>query len=248
MRSLPMISLTLLALSAACRGERVEQGVETRTSEGRLEATPSELAERRGVSLVRMINALPESRTISVSADDNQLFADVSRKGVTAYVPLNDNVARFRVKDDRRDTTIASDFQMMMDGSHYTVVTLPEKDGAVKLRILRDDVGRDSAMARVRFVHGSPMVGSVEVVLDGRQGLLFDNVSTSGETGFQSVVPTNAAIRIRTEESRQQVIARSLNLVAGHSYTVVLTGSTGTTIDMIVVDDRLADAAAVIVP
>lgn len=242
------VALTLIALTAACRPERTDQGIETTTSEGRLESPSGELAQSRGVSLVRMINALPENRTISISADDHELFTDISHKGVSTYIPLSDNVARFRVRDSQRDTTIASDFKMLMDGSHYTIVTLPERGGGVRLHVMRDEVGADSTAARVRFVNGSVAAGRVDVTLDGRSGTLFDNVDVASETGFETVVPTNAALHVRTDAEARPLLSRSLKLAAGHSYTVILTGAVPDALDMLVVEDQLSVPSAVIVP
>ena len=81
-------TLLLLSLASgltACKGDRDTdtQAIETTTAEGSLASASTDSAEHRGVSMVRMINALPSAKDASVSADDRAMFSGIGFKTVT---------------------------------------------------------------------------------------------------------------------------------------------------------------------
>jgi hypothetical protein len=237
-----VLALTLCAAAsaAACKGDRIDdrQGIETTTSEGRLSSPSGEVAKERGVSLVRMINALPTGGATSVTADDRALFSSVDFRTVTPYAEVTDNIARFRLQGTGRDTSIASNNEIMLDGSRYTLLALPEDDGGVRLRVLRDEFVVDSTRARLRVIHGIRGVGEIDVLLQGQQEPLFDNVNLTSEAGYEDVDARNTTLIVRADGSGRQLIRKELRMQPGHSYTVVLTGSGTQRVEAIVVDDR----------
>ncbi len=247
--SLLALSLAAAASAAACKGERTaDTAVQTTTAEGKL-ASPSEAtAEMRGTSLVRMINALPAGGGATVNADDRELFSSVDYRTVTPYTEIKDNFSRFRLQGTSLDTTIASNNEIMLDGSRYTMLALPEKDGGVRLRVLHDDFDTDSTKARLRVVHGLSGIGEIDVALLGRDGDLFDNVNPTSDAGFQDVDSGATSVIVKVDGSGKQLIKKEMRFERGHSYTLVLTG--GSTIgraqrvEAIVVDDKVSTTNA----
>jgi hypothetical protein len=172
--------IVTLAAAVACKGDRVDdQTVTTTTSEGRLASPSANAAEGRGTSMVRMINALPTGTSATVTADDRAMFSNIDYKAVTPYTEIRDNITRFRLQGSGRDTTIASNNEIMMDGSRYTMVTLPGEQGSVRLRVLNDKPATDSTRARLRVVHGLSGVGDIDLLFLGRTDPIFNNVSPS---------------------------------------------------------------------
>ncbi|MCO4099334.1 MAG: DUF4397 domain-containing protein [Gemmatimonas sp.] len=243
--SLLTLSLVAAASAAACKGERTaDTAVQTTTAEGRL-ASPSEAtAERRGTSLVRMINALPAGGGATVNADDRALFSSVDYRTVTPYTEIKDNVNRFRLQGTGLDTTIATNNEIMLDGSRYTMLALPEKDGGVRLRVLHDEFEPDSTKVRLRIVHGLSGIGDIDVSIQGREGNVFDNVNPTADAGFQDVDAGATSVIVKVDGSGKQLIKKEMRFERGHAYTLVLTG--GSTIgraqrvEAIVVDDKVS--------
>jgi len=239
------VSLLVLAGVVACNGERKdEQPIQTTTAGGTLTTPSPESADRKDMSMVRMINALPNMNDLEVTGDDNALFNDVDYKGVTSYSPLKGNVTRFRVKSGTRDTTIASNNELMMDGSRYTVVALPEKDGGVRLRVLHDEIVPDVGKVRLRVVHGVRGAGEVDVMMQNMKDPIFDNINFASEAGYKEMDPMEGMIIFRIDETNRELLKKSMKLVAGHSYTVVLSGVSGGRVDAIIVDDMAVGANA----
>jgi hypothetical protein len=236
-------TLLLLSLTAglACKGERTDdQAVQTTTAEGRLASPSGETADKRGVSMVRMINALPTVNAATVTADDKAMFSSVDYKSVTPYTEITDNIARFRLQGGTRDTTIASNNEFMMDGSRYTMVALPEKDGGVRLRVLHDELATDAGKARLRVIHGVAGVDEIDVLLQGSTDPLFDDVNLTSEAGYKDIDPAKTTLLVREDGSNRQLVKKEMNFQAGHSYTVVVTSNTkGQRVDAIVVDDHV---------
>lgn len=242
----PALLLTLAAVAAsssACTGERREdQAVQTTTSDGQLASPTAEAAERRGTSMVRMINALPTGTAASVSVDDKPTFSGIDYKTVTPYAEIAENVARFRLQGGGRDTTIASNNEIMMDGSRYTLVALPEKDGGVRLRVLHDELGGDSTRARLRVIHGLSGVNEIDVLFQGKDEAIFDNVNLASDAGYKDVDPLNTTVVIKADGSGKQLLKKEMRFEPGHAYTVIVTG-TGQRAEAILVDDRAVASA-----
>lgn len=234
-----LFALSLLSGLAACKGgEKSEtESVKTTTADGSLSSPSSDAAERRGVSMVRMINALPNANDASISADDRSMFSSVAFKTVTPYTELNDNITRFRLTGGGRDTSIASNNEILMDGSRYTLVALPEGDGGVRLRVLKDELTTDSTKSRLRVIHGVKDAGEIDVLIMGKDDPFFDNVNLASEAGFKDVDPLNTTLIVRADGSRKQLLKREMEFKPGHSYSVILTGTSGRRVEAIVIDD-----------
>jgi hypothetical protein len=186
-----------------------------------------------------MVNAIPDANGLSVTSDNRSVFSGVDYKAVTQYQSVEENLARFRLMGAGRDTTIATNNEILLDGSRYTVIALPEGDGGVRLRVLKDELKPDSGMARLRVVHAIPKMGEVDVMLSGRTEPLFDDVDGGDEAGFEDVAAADkTTITIRGSDGRQ-LIRKQLKLEAGHAYTMVLTTSAKGQVDAITIDDKV---------
>lgn len=236
-------TLLLLSLASgltACKGDSDadDKAVETTTADGSLASPSADSAEHRGVSMVRMINALPSAKDASVSADDRAMFSSISFKTVTPYSELEDNIAKFRLQAGDRDTTIASNNEIMMDGSRYSLVALPEGNGSVRLRVLKDELATDSTKARLRVIHGVNGVGEIDVVMAGMTEPFFDNVNLTSEAGYKNIDPVKTTVSVNVDGNGKQLLKREMDFKAGHSYSVVLTGMAGQRVEAIVIDDQ----------
>ncbi|WP_373059122.1 DUF4397 domain-containing protein [Gemmatimonas sp.] len=239
----PAKTLLLLSLASgftACKGDSDadKNAVETTTADGSLASPSAEVAERRDVSMVRMINALPSAKDASVSADDIAMFSGIGFKTVTPYTELKGNVTKFRLQAGDRDTTIASNNEIMMDGSRYSLVALPDGDGHVRLRVLKDELATDSTKARLRVIHGVKGAGEVDVVMAGMTEPFFDNVNLTSEAGYKNIDPVKTIVSVNMNSNGKQILKREMDFKAGHSYSVVLTGTAGQRIEAIVIDDE----------
>jgi hypothetical protein len=225
----PAAVLAVVALTA-CGGNGDHATVDT--GEGSLSANMP-----KATSMVRMVNALPNMDGLQVTSDDRAVFSGVDYKAVTQYQQIDETFARFRLQSGNSDTTIATNNELLIDGSRYTIVALPQEDGGVRLRVLKDELTPDEGKARFRVIHAVPNAGEVDVLLTGSDEPIFDNLNYGNEGGFKDVDPGNTTVTIRTDEGKRQVVKQQMNFVAGHAYTMVITTKAGKT-EVIAIDDR----------
>jgi hypothetical protein len=230
----PAAFVALFAITA-CAGDRDVDRVGD-TLDGRLASADSAIGGR--TSMVRMINVLPNMDGLTVTADDRSVFSGVNYKDVTQYQSVDETFARFRLQAGSRDTTIATNNEILMDGSYYTVIAIPEADGGVRLRVLKDELTPDEGKARLRVIHAVPNVGEIDVFIQGQTDPLLNNVNHGSEAGFRDVDPGPTTITVRTDEGNRQLVRRQMTLAAGHAYTIVLTSKGGGAVEAITVDDR----------
>jgi hypothetical protein len=229
------VSALALASTVACTTDKESGAVaDSGSGEGRL-ALPNAVTAK--TSLVRMVNALPDANGLSVTSEDRSVFSGVDYKAVTQYQEIDETIVRFRLLGGGRDTTIATNDEILIDGSRYTIIALPENDGGVRLRVLKDELEADSGKARLRVVHALQNTGEIDVLLAGRAEPLFDNVNNGSEAGFADVDAANTTITVRVNDGAQ-LIRRQLKLEAGHAYTMVLTTTDKGKVDAITIVDR----------
>lgn len=236
-----------VALLAAC-GRGDDGTVVTKTDEGTLVSPAAAAADDRGTSLVRIVNAVPGTGSLSIQTGDEAPFGGVDYKTVTPYRQVRGNMVRFRVFSGAtaaNDTTISDDLalasnnEVMADGNRYTIFILPEEGDAamtpsgerrVTMKIVRDELETDSTKAQVRFVNGAPGAGELNLMLRGNNDPIFDDVNYRSEAGFKSIDPvTNGQLTIRRDDGRATVATVSgiRSLQAGRLYTIVVAGRPG---------------------
>ncbi len=233
-----------IALTAACKEAR-DTGAVTSRSGGTISSAPSsDAVEAFDLALVRVVNALPGSGPISVSAGDSTAFGAVTYKMATPYREIPDDASKFKLRVDAAETgtePLAQNRENLKNGGHYTIIAMPDQGSADKanMRVLDDDLkpGTDGK-ARVRFINAVPGDQDVDVILRGRAEPLFDGVNFKTEAGWREVDPLGGALEVRPD-GKETVLARLSNvrLESGRSYTFVLTGRPGNYEIINIVDD-----------
>src|SRR5687767_4123191 len=115
----------MAATFTACNEAQTDNEVTTRTAGGDAAVSMSgDSADKRGVALVRVVNAVPTASRLIVRADpEHQLTAAEYRK-VTEYQPIDKNWVTFEIstKADSGFEPLATNREMLTDGNRYTIV------------------------------------------------------------------------------------------------------------------------------
>jgi hypothetical protein len=217
------------AAAAACTGKDVQtdDSVATATSEGAMSSSISgDSADKRGVALVRVVNAAPAASSLSVRSDEMRQFGAVSYMDVTPYKPIDGTWVAFEVTGSAGGTYVplTTNREMLTDGHRYTLVVMPTSDGAsFETRILRDEISDDPARAQLRVIHAVPGVDEIDVVKRGGDEI-FGDVNYSVEAGFKALEPWRGTIEIRNADGGKVLsTVPDAYLEGGKSYTVVVT-------------------------
>jgi hypothetical protein len=230
MRTTTIVGTALVAALAwtqACsKDAQTDKAVETKMENGEMTASISgDSADKNGVALVRIVNAVPNSKELMIRADESRMLPMVAFQQVSAYQPIDKTWANFQVGDGSGATFVplSSNREMLTDGHRYTVVVIRGEDGqAYETRVLRDVIENEPGKARVRVIHAAP--GAGEVDLKAKTGeILFRGVDFSDDEGFKSVTPMTGALEVRANDGKTLVLTTpTVTLDAGKSYTVIL--------------------------
>ena len=227
----------------ACRSSKTEQPVQTTTESGKSTSPSGVSADRRGTTLVRVVNALPGKVSVDVAADERVLFSSVGYQDVTDFQELRENVARFVVRPAGKDTLLAENKEVMGDGARYTLVALPDGKGGAQLRVLRDDLVTDPGKTKIRVINAAAGMEDVKVTVQGQKDPLFDNVALGVEAGYKDVEPMTATL-VFQPKTGAAVTIQKMKLDPGRAYTIVLTGAAGRKVETVRFDDRLVRAGS----
>ena len=248
MRELRGLCAGLLAgaavmVTAACNETR-ETGAVTSKTDGKTSTAPAaEAVEKRDMALVRAVNAVPGSKSVSIWAGDSAAFADVGYKKATAYREIPDDRFNFQIKSTAGAEPLAENRENLHDGGHYTIVALPDQGGADKrnLRVLDDDLKPVSPdKARVRFINGVPGDTDVDLYLHGRDDALFDGVNFKKEAGWNDFDPAAGSLEVRPDNGKTVLVALpNSKLEGGKSYTFIFSGKPGK-YELIQIEDLVA--------
>ena len=237
--SIRIVTLLAGCLAAACGpSSKSKQPVITTTEQGKATSPAGVAADKRGVTLVRVVNALPDKRPVDVAADKRVLFTNVGYDDVSDYAELPENVARFTVRAAGSDSALAENREVMGDGARYTLVALSDKQGAPQLTMLKDELATDSTRAKLRVVNAAPGLEDVKVTIAGQPDPLFDHIALGTPAGYRDLAPNTATLLFQPKKGGPVVKVEQWKLEPGRSYTVVLTGAAGQKVTAVKFDDR----------
>jgi len=235
-------------VAAACNETRDTGSVTSKTDAGTSNAPAAEAVEDRDMALVRVVNAVPGGSPISIWAGDSTAFSAVAYKKATPYREIPDNMFNFQIKNSADGKALAENRENLKDGGHYTIVALPDQGGADKrnLRVLDDELKPVSPdKARVRFINGVPSDTDVDLVLRGREDALFDGVNFKSEAGWSELDPMAGTLEVRPDNGKTLLATlANVKLEGGKTYTFVLSGKPGGKLELIQIEDTVAEDPA----
>ena len=214
-------------LAGACKNNRDTGAVNTKTAEGTSSAPAAEMAGRKDVALVRVINAIPAGGPVTILAGDSAAFSGVDYKTTTPFREIRDD--RFNFKLGSAENPLAENRENLNGGGHYTIVAMPDAGGADKanLRVLDDGLEPVAPeKARVRVINAVPGDLEISVFVRGREEALFDGINFKSEAGWNEIDPVAGTLEIRPE-GKKNVLASlpNVKLEGGKSYTFVVAGA-----------------------
>ena len=221
------IRLSALAVAAvalaACGRKEADEPVATTTAAGTTVSPSTTAAAINGTSLVRFVNALPTPKGVDLMVNDKAVFQGIATKAVTPYAEVATNSPRFTLRGTGKDSMMAENKEVIVDGRRYTAVALPKADGTSELRLWRDELVPADGKARIRVIHAAPGIDDVRIGVAGSDQPLFTGVSYGSEAGFKDVTPNDLMLVIRRNVAGAEPIKlKAIRLVAGRAYTLVL--------------------------
>jgi hypothetical protein len=225
--------MALSAVVVSCRDAQTDDEVKTRTATGEVATSMSgDSADKRGVALVRVVNAAANQQQLVVRADPMHALAAADYKKVTDYQPIDKNWVTFEVAagGDSTYEPLTTNREMLTDGHRYTIVVMRDSSArGFETRVLRDEISDDTSQAFVRVIHAARGIDEIDVKQRGTDGTLMEGVNFTTEAGYKGIKPWTGTLEIRTEDGNRLLhTIPNLELRGGRSYTIVLTrGASG---------------------
>lgn len=231
-----------LLATAACERTRDTGAVTSRTPDSISTTMPAADAARHEVAMVRVINASPADKMVSVWAGDSLAFGEVAYNSVSQWHTIPDDRFNFQIKAaPGMGDPLAENRENLRGGGHYTIVALPDQGGPDKrnLRVLDDDLKPVPAdKVRIRFINGVASDTDVDLILTGRESPLFDGINFKHEAGWDEIAPTAGTLIVRPDNDKTTLAKlANVKLESGKSYTFVYTGRNGKYELLKIVDD-----------
>ena len=252
-KQLPIVLALAGAVAAgACSRSSDNQPVASDTPSGASQAPPAAQANERDQALVRVVNAVPGTTAVDVTADQAPVESGTGVCERDPYKPVPANADDFavRVAGKSNGPVLAENSEAIMSGKHYTLVAFPGKadprsgraEEKIDLQVVTDDiVTPEAGKARVRVVHAAADVETVNVFAKGREDSIFDGVDFRETTGYKDVDPwMRRTIDLKTADGKV-VASPTVSVEAGKSYTIVVTGRAhgAPALQALIIEDRV---------
>lgn len=236
-------TLVVSAFLAACDKAQTDKEVTTRTSGGDAAVSMSgDSADKRGMALVRVVNAVPGENRLVVRADRDHQLTAAEYKTVTDYQPIDKNWVTFEIGGGTGDSAfkpLATNREMLTDGHRYTIVVMRDSAKNYETRVLRDEISDDTTQARIRVIHAARGLNEINLVERGADTLV-DGVNFTMEAGYKSIKPWSGTLEVRSETGNKLLLSiPGVSLQAGRSYTIVLTRNAAGKLESFRFDDSL---------
>lgn len=251
-KKLPIVLALAAAVAAGgCRRDTDQHPIASDTPSGASQAPPAASANERDQALVRVVNAVPDSPAVEVTAGKMSVASEVKYGSVTPYKPVpaanDDFVVKLAGKADA--PVLAENNEQIMSGKHYTVIAFPGKEhDKVAVEVVTDDiVTPDPGKARVRVVHAAAGIDTVDVFAQGGTDEIFGGVDFRETTGYKEIDPSVTTLELKDTTGKNKTVARpNVSVEPGKSYTIVVTGRANgsPSLQAMVIEDRVVGQTA----
>ena len=210
------------------QAETTGEAATTTTSGATTTETESEGADAN----VRVAQLSPDAPALNVLVDGRAIARNLPFENVSGYVPVEPGSHTITILRAANNVSLTNATVSFEAERNYTLAVVGEvsENGSTQLRpvVLRDDAATpDADSVAVRFVHGSPDVGPVDVTVNETGRVLFDDVTFGAGTPYRFFPAGDYDVEIRraTETNDGPVLAQfPVGFDAGVGYTTFLTG------------------------
>ena len=195
---------------------------------------------------VRFVNAMPGSPALELGHDSLMLFSNVAFGAVSPFKDVPPARFRFTLRGPSTVGYDATSVTTLVASERYSILAVPDERGRMAVHVIRDDLEPDSGMARIRLIRATPGLANVVFAIVGQDEPLFRAVRDSGDVHFRDVAPMTAGFRVRGGANGDVLVSlKSMALVAGTTYTFVLTARPRGSVTAIAFSDLSSNAPSI---
>lgn len=178
-------------------------------------------------AMVRIFHASPDAPAVDIYVDGKAAIRGVTYKQVSKYLQLNAGRHKIDIyPEGQTKSPVISKTILVRPGVYYTVAAKGTLD-QLDLMVIVDELAAPSRRTRVRFLHLSPDLPAVDIVLENGH-ILFKGVSFGEVSQYLELVPSIINVEVRVSETSQPVLrVPNIKLSVNRSYTVAAIGFAG---------------------
>lgn len=179
---------------------------------------------------VRVVHASPDAPNVDVYVNGTPgagapAIANLPFRSATGYVPLPSAAYNFKVTPAGAAAPVVIDANANIDAAtDYSVVATGFLSG-IQPTIFVDDNTLNPSAARVRFIHASPDVPTVDIFPTGGSTPLFDAISFRQSGGYITVPGGTYNLDVRLDASGATALSGAFSFENNKVYTIFAMGS-----------------------
>lgn len=195
---------------------------------------------------VRVVHASPDAPNVDVYVNQtpgaaSPAIGNLPFRSATGYVPLPTGAYNFQVTPAGQPAPVVINANASIDGAtDYSVVATGFLSG-IQPTIFVDDNRLNPNRARVRFIHASPDVPTVDIFAAGVAAPLFDAVSFRQSGGYVEVPGGTFDLSVRLDSNGATALSvPGVTLQNNRVYTIFAMGSLqGQNVQAVLVTDAI---------
>jgi uncharacterized protein DUF4397 len=199
-------------------------------------------ATQPGNAWLRQLYLSSDSPNVDLYVDAARTWSNVPYKTISKYVDLKPGVHKYEVRPAGAapDVPASGQVQATLNPNTYYSVVVAGKFQNMNLSIYPDSPASDHCMAR--FLHATPDVPKVDVVLNG-SNFLYRNINFMEASPYLQMPAGTYDVDLRVAGSDRSIFTiKGFTAEGGHIYTLAAAGGIGRPVEMVEMFDSTSVA------
>ncbi|MFC3885183.1 DUF4397 domain-containing protein [Bacillus songklensis] len=196
-------------------------------------------AETPMESMVRIVHASPDTPSVDIYLNDEQVVSEASFSDVSDYlsVPEGTNTVDIYASGTKgqKDPVLSASVNVK-GGMTYTLAAANTLQN-LELEVLEDDMGITRGKAKIRVSHFAPDAPAVNVGVKNGD-VLFNNLAFKQTTEYKELKPNTYDLTVTTADGNQLELDLSGTRLAENTVYTVLAISTGDQLEALILEDQ----------
>jgi len=164
---------------------------------------------------IRVAHFSPDAPNVDIYIDGEQVLADVPYGTVSQYLAVEPGTYTVTITAAGDPETVAFEGEVVVESAFYTIAAIGELEASTFEPLILVD----AASSLIRLAHAAPDAPAVDVVVEGTDEPLFENVAFGEATDYLPVPAGEYTLEVRPAGEPEAVASFDVELELGTAYT-----------------------------
>ncbi len=164
---------------------------------------------------IRVAHFSPDAPNVDVFVDGEQILADVPYGTVSEYLAVEPGTYTVTITAAGDPDTVAFEGEVTVESAFYTIAAIGELEATTFEPLILVDAGS----SLLRLTHAAPDAPAVDVVVEGTDEPLFENVAFGEATDYLPIPAGEYTLEVRPVGEPEAVATFDVELELGTAYT-----------------------------